>query len=277
MGIDCIIDYDCKVREALTPDGMVSMIKNRNRAVTAVQMLKKEGKTDEEVLNTTFKFHMLTLEGEPEIKDYKVSDLLKSTLPLEDMQNDCEPCPAGGGKPFGCYTTINYPISGKAESWLADTSRKALEKGAPNSMILNYIIDRKVTGGSFDRMRKDPGSIFFELKEPLEIAINRSFFSEKSVNTDQIFNIIFGTGMMKNPHMMMLLYFSGGLLIRKNEPEQGTVRQEVKITDKDGKESWMVFHLEDKDTDDSSIYQLKEFFRVLFIAYGLDKEMIIGI
>jgi len=65
--------------------------------------------------------------------------------------------------------------------------------------------------------------------------------------------------------------------IQKNEPKQGTVRQAVKITDKDGKESWMVFHLEDKDTDDSAIYQLKEFFRALFIAYGLDREMIIDI
>jgi len=124
VAIDCIIDYDCKVRETLTLDGMVSMIKNRNRAATAVQMLKKDGKTDEEVLNTTFKFHMLTLDGETEIKDYKVSDLLESTLPLEALQKHCEPRPASGGKRFGCYTAINYPISGKVESWLADTSRR---------------------------------------------------------------------------------------------------------------------------------------------------------
>ncbi len=159
MAIDFIIDYNCKTRKTLTPDGM---------------------------------------------------------------------------KRFGCYIDINYPISWRAQSWLADTSRK------------------KVTGGSFNRMRKDTGGMFFELKEPLEIAINKAFFSKKAVNTDKIFNILFEIGRMKNPHTMMRLYFSGGL--------------DIQNADKEREESWMVFHI--KDTDNSSTSMLKEFFRALFISYG---------
>lgn len=285
MAIDYIIDQQCKVKETLSLNGMLSMIKQRNRALLSIELMKKDGKTEEEARNSIFKVQTLTADGKMETKDCTALDLLNSTKPLDELQNFCKNCIANFGKTsgyyqanaFGCYKVINYPISKKAESWLIDVSKNALEKGAPGSLPLQFIHDQKIAGDIFNRMRKDPNGTFFELQKPLEIVTSKGLFVKKVINTNQIFDILFGMQRMKIPHMIFLLFFSGGLVIQDKEPTPGTNKQAIRVTKEDGQNSWWIFNLEDKDTDDDSILQLKEFFRSLFIAYGLNTEMIIDI
>lgn len=275
MAIDYIIDQQCKVKENLSVDGMVSMIKQRNYAFTILDLIKKEGKTDEEARNSTFKTQAMASDGKMEIKEHKVSDLFDNTKPLDNLQKFCKDCPANREEAFGCYQVINYPISKKAEEWLIEISKNALEEGAPNSLTLNFILDQNITGDRFNQMRKDPNGVFFELRKPLKIVVSKGFLSKKVVNADQIFDILFGMGRMENPHMMLLSFFSGGLIVQDKEPKAGTFQQAFQITDNEGQKSWWVFNLEDKDTDDGSTFMLKEFFRSVFVAYSLHKDMII--
>ena len=275
MAIDYIIDQQCKVKENLSVDGMVSIIKQRNYAFTILDLMKKEGKTDEEARNSTFKTQAMASDGKMEIKEHKVSDLFDNTKPLDNLQKFCKDCPANRGEAFGCYQVINYPISKKAEEWLIEISKNALEEGALNLLLLKFILDHKIRGDRFNQMRKDPNGVFFELRKPLKIVVSKGFLSKKVVNTDQIFDILFGMGRMENPHMMLLSFFSGGLIIQDKEPKAGTFQQAFQITDNEGEKSWWVFNLESKDTDDSSTFMLKEFFRSVFVAYSLHKDMII--
>lgn len=278
MALDYVIDQPCKVKESLSLDGLVSLIKQRNRGMTILNMMKRDGKSDEQALNATFQVQVVTPQG-VQVREQRVADLLNSTKKLDELQVYCNGCPANGGRAFGCYRSINYPISRKAEEWLAGVSRKAAESNGPGMLPLQFIVEQRMDGGSFSKMRADPRGMFFESKKPIDIhvTIGSGLFNKKTVNVDQILNMLIGMGRMRSPHMRMLLFFSGGLSIMSEEPKAGTYQQAFKATDKDGKTSWWTYSLKDDAGDDASTHMLKEFFRSLFISYALGKDMLISL
>lgn len=276
MAIDYIINMGCPVQETLSLEGMITMIKNRNRAAYIIDLAKNDGKTEEEALERLFNVHLITPDGNTETKDIKVRDLLESTAPLNDLKTHCTECQANKpGQSFGCYMAINYPISGKAEEWLVELSKNALEKGVPNSLLLNYIIDQKVKGDRSDRMRKDPGGTFFENQKPLEVVVKKALLNKKAVNTNQILDMFFSFQVLSLPHMVTLLYFSGAFSKYSTEDEATNCQQAIKIISEDGTNIWLGFDLKDSADDDKTVSMLKDFLRSVFIAYGLQQEMIV--
>jgi hypothetical protein len=277
MAMDYLIDQPCKVKDVLSLDGLISLIKQRNRGLTILEMMKRDGKSDEQALNATFKVQVVTPQG-VQVKEQRVADLLNSTKKLDELRVYCNGCPANGGRAFGCYRSINYPISRKAEEWLAGVSGKAANSKGPGMLQLQFIVEQKMDGGPFSKMRADPRGTFFESKKPLEIpvTIGSGLFNKKTVNTDQVFNLLMGMGRMKGSHMKMLLLSSGGLSIVSEEPKAGSFQQMFKATDGNGKTSWWTYNLKDDEGDDASTHMLKEFFRSLFITYALGKDMLIS-
>lgn len=265
------------MKDALTQEGMISLIKQQARGQAVIDLVLSEGKTREEALDTLINLQIMTLDG-VETRGYKVSELLEEARVLDDYQAHCDQCLAGRGEPFGCLKSIHYPLSGKAEEWLAAISQKALEKGMPNSMALEYIPDNEVTGERFKLMRADQNGTFMELKKPLEVVLSKGFMSRKTVDTDQIMHMVLGFPKVQNPHqMIMLLFLADALKVTDTQPSEGSCEMAVCCADKSGKESWRSFNLPASSSDDHSITELKEFFRTIFVAYVLDREVIVDL
>jgi hypothetical protein len=285
MAIDYIIDMDCEVKRQLTKDGLVSMVKQKNRAAALIDVLAKGGKSREEALNHTFRLQLMTPRGIEE-KEQKVSDLLESTRHLETLGAHCTNCvlrPNGlnealsGGptiEPFGCYRSINYPISRKAEEWLAGIAREALANGGASSITLNYIVDNKVTGREINALRGHQGR-FLELEMPLEVVISKGLISKKAVNTGQIMFMLFGFPVVEPQQMLMLLYFVDALKISDQKPDGRSCQMAMSVKDDNVPEKWWSFSLKVHEGDDRSIIQLKEYFRSIFLACVLGKNITI--
>ena len=277
MAIDYIVDQPCPVKDTLTQEGMISLIKQRDRGMTVLELLMKDGKTRDQALATVVSVQIMTPAG-VEDRDYKVSELLDEARVLDDLQKHCDECLAGRGETFGCLKSIHYPISGTAEAWLAATGKKAVEQGLPHSMALQYIHDNSVTGDQFRQMRADANSSFLELKKPLEVTLFKSILTRKTIYTDQILFLMLGYGKVKNPHhMSMLLSFSDALKVSDIKPAEESCEMAVSFTGDNGLESWRSFNLPESGSDDQSVRELKEFFRTMFVAYVLDRELIVDL
>ncbi len=193
MAIDYLIDMDCPVKDELTKEGLASLIKQRNYANAVVDVLKKGGKSDDEIMEHEFKVRRMTPGGIEE-KPQKISDLFECTRHLDTLGAPCKTCYFGGNgighsdgivEPFGCFNGINYPISRKAEEWLADMARDALATGGSRILVLNHILDNKVSGHEINNLRGRKGQ-FLELKKPLKVALSNGLVGKKAVDTDQI-------------------------------------------------------------------------------------------
>jgi hypothetical protein len=277
LGVDYIVNQPCKVKETLSVEGMVALIKQRYRAVAMIEATKEGGKSDEQAINATFQI-MLAAPGGVQSADVRVSELFAGTEKLDDLQIYCRYCPASAGKPFGCYRIISYPISRKAEEWLAATAGKAAA-GSLAILPLEYILERNIDGGNISKMRADPDDAFFELKQPLDIPVRTGTgpCDRKMVNTDQVFNLLLGMRRIGEDCMKMLLPMSGGLTVTKEEPAPGTYQVAFPTPYKDGTSSWWAYCLNDETEDDTSTLQLKEFFRMMALALALHRDMTVSL
>lgn len=282
MAIDYIIDIDCEIKRQLTKEGLVSMVKQRNYANAVVAALKKEGKSDDVIMKHEFRFQRMTPGGIEE-KPQKISDLLECTRHLDTLGAHCKTCYFGGNgighldgnvEPFGCYNIINYPISGKAEEWLADIARDALAKGGSRLLTLNYIIDNKVSGHEINKLRNKQGR-FLELKKPLEVVLNKSLMSRKTVDTGQIMFMLFGPSVVEPTRMTMLLLFAGAIKFYAEKPDGTVCQMTTRVKANDLPEMWWAFDLKQQEGEDRSITQLKHYFRSMFLACSIGKNITI--
>lgn len=274
MGLDYMIDHSCRVKETLPPDSLLSLIKQRNRCMTIIDLLKKEGRTDEQILSERFRMEVYTPSGS-RVKEQSIAELLETTHPLEELQNECITCSANCGRVFGCFGSIGYPISRKAEEWLAGAARKAGEGNGPGLLPLRFIIEHNVDGGIISCMRNDPGGMYFELKKPLEIPVTEmnGIIGKKTVNSDQLLNMFVRSGHMNCGLMRALLFMTGSIQVQQDEPAAGTVPFALQLKEADGRVVWYVFNLFPGISDDDSIRMLKDFLRSMYVAYCIDREM----
>jgi hypothetical protein len=289
MAIEYIIDMDCEVKKKLTLEGMVSMIKQRANLWVYFNHMRKEGKTDEEIAKSTITHHFKTPDG-IQVTEQKVSDLIESARVLNNYIAYCKKCAiyatSKGASAcrkgtiedeedgFNCYGMINYPISRKAEDWLVEMSRNALAKGVPDSIMLTYIPDQKISGEPLKSNRaSDAEGTFYELKKPLEIALSKGLFTKKTVDTDQILFMLCGFGKMERVQMMTLLHFTGAFTSTAERPRIGVNHVALEMEDKNGKGRWWTFSLAINESDDKSIRQFKRYFWALYNACSLNQDV----
>lgn len=282
MAIDYLIDMDCPVKDELTKEGLVSMIKQRNYANAVMNVLKKEGKSYDEIMKHEFRVQRMTPGGIEE-RPQKISDLFECTRHLDTLGAHCKTCYFGGNgishsdgtvEPFGCFNGINYPISRKAEEWLADMARDALAKGGSRLLVLNYIIDNKVSGHEINKLRSKQGR-FLELKKPLEVVLNKSRIGRKAVDTGQIMFMLFGPSVVEPTKMTMLLLFAGALKFHAEKPDGTVCQMTTLVKANDLPEMWWALDLAQEKSEDHSVTQLKHYFRSMFLACSCGKNITI--
>ncbi len=277
MAIDYIINKDCKVKEEVGADGLIQLIKSRNRAGDIFRRLVEEGKSETEALQTSFTVQLYAAEtGESEVKKVTVRDLFRETSQLKELAVHCESCPLNNGEGFGCYDSVSYPISAEAERWISQLGQVAVAKGLPESILLKFILDEEVTGEFFSRMRRDEANVFLQYPEPLEILVEKKLLKKTKVNTDQILDMMFAIGTMERTHQMFLLFFSSGVTISDAEPDPeaflGNI-QAAAIRGDAGELLYWIFNLRPIPSDDTSITQIKRFFRAVFASFATGENL----
>ncbi|MFN8396861.1 MAG: hypothetical protein U0176_19705 [Bacteroidia bacterium] len=269
MAIDYIIAHRCEVKKELDEQAIIDLVKSRNRAEALLQRFMDQGMAREQAMNTQFGITTLKPDGSSGIETVTVASLLKQAELLDDHRETCQNCPVGNNRPFGCYDSINYPVSEAAEEWLAKMAAKAISAGLPNSILIQFILDQGVTGESFARLRESSESRYLEAKYPLEVEVETNEGPTLVIDTNQLLEMLFAVGDMGDVHQEFLLYFSGGLTIQDNAPDMSRNGIEYQVAEMryvKGPSRYWVYRMPDSLQDDRTIRQFKAYFRSLFMA-----------
>lgn len=266
MAIDYIIDKSCAVKEDTGVSGLVDLVKSRNRAMAIYKRMLESGHDENSALDAGFFIQTMAPDGESVSKEVSVRELLRESKVLKELANHCSDCELNRDDGFGCYQTIQYPISGDAERWLAQLVQVAWEKGLPFSILIRFIQDEEVSGELYGELRKANPKVYQELTEPVLVEVGDDF-----VNTNQILDMMFTLGVIERTHQMFLLFLSGGVEVQDHEPDPeqftGDVQAAAIRQEGDSMKYW-IFSLPPSPSDDPSILQIKAYFKAVFAAFA---------
>ncbi len=271
MAIDYIINYNCAAKKELGNDAIIYLMKSKTRAEALLQRFMDQGMRREEALNTQFGIQTVQPSGGSAMEMVTVGSLFKQAELLEDHRDTCTDCPASAGTPFSCYQVINYPISEVAEEWLAKLAAKAIASGMPNSILIQFILDQKISGESFSKMRGNEGHLYLEAELPIEIEVDHQGDEPIIVDTNQLLEMFFAIGEMGDVHQQFLLFFSGGVTIQDQTPDFSKIGIEYQVAalkTLNGPPRYWVYRMPDHLSDDRSIRQIKAYLRAVFVAQG---------
>lgn len=267
MAIEFILGDECPVKNCLSVDGMLDLLKKRNMAQSAIKTLVDSGMPYEKALDFTFTFNRIVPGGQ-ESQERTVSELLNEVKKLEELSSHCGRCNLPFGKEFGCYFCINLPISLKAEKWLLDMAMRSIENEDDASrMVVDFIIDQEVTGDRFQELRVDQSGTFLESKEAPEFLYDQKRSVKRYINTNQLLEVLFMESVIERSQQMAFLYFTGCFKILRERPDTKMYRRIVELENSKGESFWFTFDLKNEEDDDLSITQLKEYFHMIFIAF----------
>jgi hypothetical protein len=265
MAIDYVIDYACYPKQEVTTEGILLRLKNRDRAESVVRLFRESG-DNRPADEIGFELARSTPEGTEEIQVVMVKDLLAAAEQLRPFEIYCQGCPANNtGNPFGCMLQIQYPISGKAEIWLLNQLPPTTEP-LPWLLLKESLAEFKSDGNLVNQMRA-PGQPYFQ-----EAGVLVRGLGELKVNTNQVFEILFLLGHIKPSYAAMLLIFFGAIRRDMNADEMMALSK----SPDDVFENYP-FLLKPEPDDDGSITQVKQFFRALYLAWGLGVRLLLDV
>ena len=271
MAIDYIVNYSCKAKRELGENGIIHLQKAKSRAEALLRRFLDQGMGHDEAMNSQFGIQTMKPDGASGMEMVTVRSLFKQAELLDDHREACLECPAGGGTAFGCYQSINYPISEVAEDWLAKMAAKAISAGMPNSILVQFILDQNIKGEAFSNMRGNEGHLYLMSEFAVEIEVDRDGELPLLIDTNQIMEMFFAVGEMGDVHQQFLLFFSGGLTIQDQEPDMRKIGIEYQVAAlkmMDGPPRYWVYRMPEQISDDRSIRQIKAFLRAVFVAQG---------
>jgi hypothetical protein len=277
MAIEYWLEMDCPVREQLTVPRFKDMLKRRLIAIGMLDRFIEQGMPKSEALGQVWRRGLISQAGKEIIEEFGVGPVLEETRILDVLVDNCKKCPANFGEGYGCYNLVNFPISAYAEHWLAAVAQAAGERKDTANIPIRVILDRKLKGEPFARMRRKLRSRAFELTEAPLIRFEKGPFKGRTVSTDQVLDVLFLSREIKGSFLQVLAQFSGGLVIQDKEPREGEFQMAYALADLKGNEKWLVFNLYDEETDDQPTSQLKRFFHVVFKAAELEKTISVDV
>ena len=204
MGIDYVVDLDCEPKRALSVERLVSLVKGQSQAAAIIEMARRDGdqRPPEQL---SFTRMVLRPEGPVEQK-ISVGTLLNQVQELNAHAPHCEGCQANlPARPFGCYGSVAYPITARAEEWLMSQLPADL-KSAAGHLLRSAVTDLKFTGGMFLKMR--PQEMFFESRTPIKRKWG-SWLSGWTLTSDQLLQMLFGLGNLQPAHCKMMSIILG--------------------------------------------------------------------
>ncbi|HLY25978.1 MAG TPA: hypothetical protein VKQ72_06540 [Aggregatilineales bacterium] len=257
MGIDYVIGLDCVPKQTLAPQIILERLKARDRAAAIVKLYRDHG-DQRSPSEMGFEMVRRTPTGGEETQVVIVQDLLDESSSLDLLSHHCAGCPANClQQPFGCYGSLNYPISRAAELWLLK-QLPGEDEPLPFLLLNQTMKEFGLTGAGVQsvKMRERPG-VFFETAE----RFGRNL-EDKQITTDHVFEMLFMVGDIQPPYAVMLLLFFGAI------PRDMDAASMMSLTERDADRS-LPFALEDDPDDDESIRGFKGFFEALHRAYRL--------
>lgn len=268
MGLDLITQRPCKVKETLSSPRLLETIRRRNRAMAVFDTLTEAGRTKEQALDFQFVVQVNGPQGVTH-QNARVNEELRHAQILEQLAPICEECPVSQGRPYGCIGYVSYPISQQCEVWLISVAEESYKSGPPYSLMIDFILDKKITGDRIAEMRKS-GQAFFQYPFPQKVLLSKGLFVKKTLDTNQLLDVMLISGTMQTTHMNYLLMLFGGLLVSDEEPEG-------KLSKWNGEsEKYMYLGLDLPADADNSMRELYGYFQHLFLALaneGLGVEM----
>jgi hypothetical protein len=167
---------------------------------------------------------------------------------------------------FGCFGRIDYPISRAAEVWLLRQLPMTGEFLAW-TLLRQQLADMGVDGTLVNTMRL-PDQPFFEEQQILAKQLG-----EYGVSTNQLFQLLFlAGGAIKPGYAAALLVVFKAIRRDLEAPELMTLTQ----SPEDAFERYP-FLMTPTPEDDQSISQYKDFFKALWLAWGLKVPLLLDV
>lgn len=269
MGIDYVINYPCLPKDALTTEGIVERLKNRDRAEQVVQLYRQQG-DHRPISEIGFEVTYRAADGSDHTKLVIAGDLIDQATVLDDFQAECDGCPANRtGQPFGCIGYINYPIANEAEIWLLE------QLPSENDPVLFLMLMRGITEfgytGESARTLRDQVGVYFANPDTLARR-----YAEMDVTTDVLFEMTFQLGPIQPGHAMMLLLFYRAIPRDAIDPQSIIDLTRHELSPDEFMEQYP-FSYEINSSDHPSIIDLKRLLKGLYFAYALNVEVLLDI
>lgn len=265
MAIDYIIDYACYPKQELTVEGLLDRIKGRARAEAVIDLFRRNG-DDRPVNEIGFEMARSTPDGTEETRVVMVKALLDKAAELAPYETYCAGCPANNtGSPFGCIGQIEYPISGVAEIWLLN------QLPTPDDtliwLLLRQAVEEFKNDGSSVNPLRAAGTTYFKEQGVLVRGLG-----EFNINTNQVFELLFTLGHIRPS-------FASVLLLLFNVIQRDLDADEIMRLSRSPEDAFeqYPFLLAPEEDDDTSLTQLKEFFRALYLAWGLNTRLLLDV
>lgn len=265
MAIDYIINYDCIPKQELTTEGIMERIKGEERAHTIIRLFRENG-DDREPKDMGFEFTRSTPTGDEETRVVHVQSLLDMAQDLKPYEHHCIGCPANrAGRPFGCMSQIQYPITREAEKWMID------RLPTPDDTLVWLLLKQGVTEFKYDGSSilplRDGTNVYFE--EPHIIGRR---LGEFSIDSNQVFEMIFAVGHINPNHGALILLFLNAIDRDLNADEMMTIAPADKaMTDKHP------FLLSVEAEEDHTIAEIKDFLHAVWIAWSLNVQILMDV
>jgi len=265
MAIDYTIGYDCVPKQTLTAEGIMERLKGAERARAIIKLFRENG-DDRPPSKMGFEFSRMTPEGEEENTVIVVQDLLDEAAELEPLAHHCTGCPANRtGTPFGCIGFIQYPISRDAERWMLN------RLPVPDDTLVWLLLKQGVQEFKYDGASVKPlraaDDTYFE-----ERMVFQRKLGEFSIDSNQLFEMIFAVGNIQPNHGALLLLFLHAIT-RELEADD---LMHITPAPADAAEK-MPFLLSVEEDEDITIAELKDFLHALYIAWKLDVPLTLDV
>lgn len=265
MAIDYVIDYECTPKKKLTTEGILERMKGRERAATIIQMFRENG-DDRPPSEMGFEFSRSTPEHQDEAELIVVQDVLDEAAELDAYESHCSGCPANRtGRPFGCMGFIQYPISGKAETWLLN-QLPSIHEPLVWLLLKQGVESFQYDGSAIQELRVQSDTYFEDRQAPMR------FLGDFSLNSNQLFEMMFTVGDIIPNHGVILLLFLNA--IERSELEANEIMGLAPAT-QERIESLPFLHQHILGVDDETLTQLKSFLHALYIAWALDCKLLV--
>lgn len=270
MGIDYVVDYDCEPKQALGLDRILELLKDRSRAIAALELLRKKGMADLAIEQVEFEFVARTPEGDMAPRRVRVKDVLDKASALEEFAPACDDCPANNtGRAYGCVGSIGYPLSQDGEVWLLGR----VQPGPGADLLKALLKELALTGADIAKMRA-AGETFFEAR----VAPHRADLGFQ-LATDQLLEVIFCKGHLVPAHAAIVLVALSALRLERPVPDQKKLPPGSAMLvgkDEKGIETAQLFDIPPpREGDDDTVRELKAFFRALFLARGFGVKLLL--
>ena len=210
MALDWIVELDCSPKQTLGrgdheegTDALLGCLKARNRAAALAEAAERNGDAPEA---QAIELHVAGPDGAVEARRVSYQELVAHARGLEGLEAACRGCPANvHEQPFGCIGAVPYPVTARAEQWLAERIQPASTIGG--TILLEAIADLGYTGESVQAFREQG---MFERREPVRLDINDGAPEARLVSTNQVFQAILDVEQPLQPsHSVMLLVWLG--------------------------------------------------------------------